>query len=513
MHDQSDAAPPLLLRGVRRVGRPDGALVDVRLERGLVAEVGERLGTRGADVLDADGGWLLPGLWDQHVHLGQWGLTFGRLDTSATTSPTQVLDLVARRVAELEARGAPADEVVTGFGHRTGHWTEPALVAELDRVAGGHPVLLITGDVHGCWMSSAALRLVGLPPREGPVEERDWFEAQPRLMRVPGAGAQNEAGVAAAVRAASARGVVGITDFEFAPNHLLWPQRLLVGVTGVRVRAGVYPDQLEEVLALGLSSGSALAPEQDPDGLLRMGPLKIISDGSLNTRTAWCCEPYALGVDPHPGTQHQHGTVNYPAEELQQLLGRARAGGLEAAVHAIGDAAVGAVADAFAATGARGSIEHLQLARPADLHRLAALGVRASVQPFHLWDDRDVTELNWPGRAHRCFMFASMLAAGLELALGSDAPVAPLDPWLAMAAAVHRSADEREPWHGEEAITPAQALSASTGGVRAVEVGGPADLVLVDRDPLAPAGSTAGAAALLRSVQVLATVVAGRRTH
>ncbi|SDD19955.1 amidohydrolase [Auraticoccus monumenti] len=513
MHDQSDAAPPLLLRGVRRVGGPAGGRFDVRLERGLVAEVGERLTTRGAEVLDADGGWVLPGLWDQHVHLGQWGLTFGRLDTAGTTTPRQVLDLVGRRVAELEARGAPTDAVVTGFGHRTGHWTEPALVSELDSVAGDHPVLLITGDVHGCWMSSAALRLVGLPLREGPVEERDWFEAQPLLLGLPGADAQNEAGVAAAVRAASARGVVGLTDFEFAPNHLLWPQRLLAGVSGVRVRAGVYPDGLEEVIALGLSSGSALAPEQDPDGLLRMGPLKIISDGSLNTRTAWCCEPYAVGVDPHPGAQHLHGTVNFAAEELQQLLGRAHAAGLEAAVHAIGDAAVGAVADAFERTGVRGSIEHLQLARHEDLHRLAALGVRASVQPFHLWDDRDVTELNWPGRADRCFMFASMLAAGLELSLGSDAPVAPLDPWLAMAAAVHRSADDREPWHAEEAITPAQALAASTGGVRRLEVGGPGDLVLVDRDPLAPTGSTAEAAALLQSVQVRATVVAGRRTH
>ena len=90
-----------------------------------------------------------------------------------------------------------------------------------------------------------------------------------------------------------------------------------------------------------------------------------------------------------------------------------------------------------------------------DVRRMAELGVRASVQPAHLLDDRDLTELVWPGRAERCFAFRWMLDDGVELALGSDAPVSPLDPWLAIAAAVHRSADERDPWHGEQALTAA----------------------------------------------------------
>lgn len=505
-----DTGPTTLLRGARPVGG-GGEPVDVRWRAGRIVEIGPGLSPAGAEVVDATGSWVVPGLWDQHVHLGQWGQTFVRLDTAGTSAPAEVLDRVAARVAELDAAGSPS-EVITGYGHRTGSWWQPCRVDELDAVSGAHPVVLISGDVHSCWMNTAALRMVDLPPRPGPLEELDWFEAQPRLMRLPGADAANEDGIARAVRAASARGVVGVTDFEFAANHRCWPERLRRGVNGLRIRAGVYPPTLTEVLDAGLATGSALAPDDDPEGLLRQGSLKIISDGSLNTRTAWCCEPYAA-TSPALADRVVHGTVNYPPAELAALLTRATAAGLHAAVHAIGDAAVRDAVDAFAATGARGTVEHVQLARAEDLARLAALGVAASVQPVHLWDDRDVTDLNWPGRGARCFMFRSMLDAGVELLLGSDAPVAPLDPWLAMAAAVHRAGDDREPWHAQESISPAEALWASTDGVRALGPGAAADLVLIDRDPLRPHDSSAEAAAWLRGTGVHATFVAGRRTH
>src|SRR3546814_7113287 len=120
------------------------------------------------------------------------------------------------------------------------------------------------------------------------------------------------------------------------------------------------------------------------------------------------------------------------------LMLRAHQNGLEIAVHAIGDAAVHEALDSFAVTGAHGSIEHAQLIRTQDIPRLAASRLRASVQPAHLLDDRDVTEHCWPDRMDRCFNLRSMADQGGALRLGSAAPVAPLDPWLAMAAAVHR---------------------------------------------------------------------------
>ena len=206
----------------------------------------------------------------------------------------------------------------------------------------------------------------------------------------------------------------------------------------LRVRWATYADTLDEVIDAGLRTGD---PLPGCDDRVTMGPLKIISDGSLNTRTAWCCEPYS---DAHR-LEYPAGQPNLSGDELRDLLERAHGGGLEVATHAIGDAAVAEALAAYAETGAIGSIEHAQMVGRDDVRRMAELGVRASVQPAHLLDDRDLTELAWPGRAERCFAFRWMLDDGVELALGSDAPVSPLDPWLAIAAAVHRSADDREP--------------------------------------------------------------------
>ena len=235
-----------------------------------------------------------------------------------------------------------------------------------------------------------------------------------------------------------------------------------------------------------------------------MGPLKIISDGSLNTRTAWCCAEYARGGGS--------GAPNLSGDGLRALLSAAAGAGLEVAVHAIGDRAVSEALAAYADTGARGSIEHAQLISREDSRRMAELGVRASVQPAHLLDDRDLSESFWPGRTHRCFALRWLQDDGVQLALGSDAPVSPLDPWLAISAAVHRSADDRDPWHPEQALTPREALAASTDGLGTVAVGHPADLALLDADPLAP-GSSLEQGKALREMQVAATWVAGTLAH
>lgn len=132
------------------------------------------------------------------------------------------------------------------------------------------------------------------------------------------------------------------------------------------------------------------------------------------------------------------------------------------------------------------------------------------MQPAHLLDDKHVTMACWPDRADKCFALRSMVEAGVVLRRGSDAPVSPLDRWLAMAAAVHRTGDDRPPWFPEQAITPAEALAASTDGQTTLAVGSRADIVLLDRDPVAPTSSTAESADRLRSTCVEATFLAGR---
>ena len=197
--------------------------------------------------------------------------------------------------------------------------------------------------------------------------------------------------------------------------------------------------------------------------------------------------------------------LTIPPAELMSLLELAVGVGFEVAVHAIGDEANSLALDAFAATGAVGSIEHAQLLAERDVPRFAALGVVASVQPEHAMDDRDVADHHWHGRTGRSFVLRSLLDAGARLALGSDAPVAPLDPWVSIAAAVGRARDGREPWHPEQSITFVEALDASTRST--VSVGQPADLVLTDIDPYSADPE------LLRSMPVAATLLAGRFTH
>ncbi len=95
----------------------------------------------------------------------------------------------------------------------------------------------------------------------------------------------------------------------------------------------------------------------------------------------------------------------------------------------------------------------------------------------------------------------------MRLAFGSDAPVAPLDPWQGIAAAVFRSRDVREPWHPEQCIPFERALAASTRGRVLPRVGESADLILVDRNP------AVSAAAELRNTPVALTLLAGVATH
>lgn len=500
----------LLVRGARPAGALGLGPVDLRLRDGYVVERGERLRPKGAEVVDASGTWVVPGLWDQHVHMGQWAAVERRVDVTGTEGPEEVVSRIATHLAT--APFDPEDEgtLLEGYGWRLAGWSRLPSTAELDAVCGDRPVVLISGDCHGGWLSTAAYRALGEPVRPGHVDEDEWFGMWSRLGELP----QNQRAIRdstdVVLRRAASRGVVGFVDLEYGGRPWReWPRWVAAGFDQLRIRPATYPPTLDEVLDDGLASGDVL----DESGLVTMGPLKIISDGSLNTRTAFCCEPFVTDdVLPKP-----FGKVNVPLEQLTSLLRRAAGGGLSAAVHAIGDAALSEALHAYAASGASGTIEHAQLVRMEDLPRMAALGVAASVQPAHLLDDRDIMEALWPDRLDRCFAFASMRDAGVELRMGSDAPVARLDPWETMAAAVHRSGDERPPWMPDQALSPNHALAASTDGGW-LRVGERGDLALLAEDPfldvdvLDPAAS-ADAAAHLRGARVVTTLVGGRVTH
>jgi predicted amidohydrolase YtcJ len=399
--------------------------VDVRVMAGQVTAVGEHLSDDGLPRVEADGRWLSPGLWDQHVHLGQWSLSSSRLDLAPARSAEHAVGMVRERLAELP------DRPVVGWGHRPSGWPEPPVVSMLDVLGTDQPVILIAGDGHHAWLNSRALMALHLPSREGVVAEAEWFGAYGRLGSVLGDDGTGPEAYRRAMEQAARLGVVGLTDFEFSGGHEEWTERWAAGADLLRIRMATYADGLDAVIAAGLRTGD---PLPGCDGRARMGPLKIISDGSLNTATAWCCEPYA-GPSPYG---FPHGQPNQSPEELRDLLRRGTAHGLKVAVHAIGDRAVGEALDAFEETGARGSVEHAQLVRRDDVRRMAALGVTASVQPAHLLDDRDGVR----HRPRRTFAVISHPDAGkstLTEALALHARV------ITEAGAVHGKGDRRRP--------------------------------------------------------------------
>jgi len=476
-----------VLRRARIVGGAD-APVDVLIRDGKIDTIAPSVDARDAEQVDLDGRFLGPGMWDAHVHFALWARTRRRFHVAAASSAAQVCKMVAARVTS-EPQNT---DTLVGVGFRDALWPDVPTTEALDAASPLRPVVLISGDVHCCWVNTAAERHYGLA-HSGLLRETEAFDLQRALEVEPDD--EERAYAVEAGAAAAARGTVGVVDLEMADNMRLWVRNTAQGLGLLRVHAGFYEEIFDTMVERGVRTGDVV---EGTNGLVTVGPLKIITDGSLNTKTAYCHDAY-------PGTA-DHGIITVPPVDLENLLERATQHGFEVAVHAIGDLANTFALDAFATTGARGSIEHAQLVQPEDLGRFAQLGVTASVQPEHAMDDRDAADVLWAGRTDRSFPLAALHAAGARIALGSDAPVATLDPWISFAAAVSRSRDGREPWHPEQELPREAALAASTYGKR-VESGAVADLVVTDADPL-----TADAE-VLRRMPVAATLVGGAFTH
>jgi predicted amidohydrolase YtcJ len=219
-------------------------------------------------------------------------------------------------------------------------------------------------------------------------------------------------------------------------------------------------DHLDDAIRAGLRSG--LGSDR-----LRIGPVKIFSDGSLGSETAAMLAPFE-------GSGDNRGILTLSEAAIREAIERAARAGIAAAVHAIGDRANRVVLDAFEATkglwapgNLRQRIEHVQVLHSDDLPRLAQVGVIASVQPIHATQDMDLVDGLWGARGRYAYAFRSLLDSGARLAFGSDAPVETADPLAGLYAAVtRRRADGRPPagWYPSERLTVGETIQAYTSG-------------------------------------------------
>ncbi len=454
---------------------------DGRVARGVEAWEGD--GSQvSSDRIELDGRTVLPGLADAHVHFRSWALEQRLVDLADCIS--------ARDCAERLAAATGA--WVIGRGWRADQLDREPTATLLDELCGDRPVAAWANDRHTLVLSSRAIELTGAVTADGLLRERDAW-AVPLPEPTP---AEALAAVDRAQRAAHARGVTQIHDFEGSAGFAIWQQLAADRSQTLRVVAAQLAENIDALLATGLRTGFG-------DGLLRVGPVKAFMDGTLSSRTAWMLEPYADG-----GSGERLSTV----AELTALVRAATAGGLAVAVHAIGDRAVREALDAFEATGEawreaglRPRIEHAQLVHPDDRARFATIGVIASMQPSHAPSDRPTAVTAWAERIANAYAWPALAAAGATLAFGSDAPIEALDPLAGIAAAVAGSLGRGAAVAG---FTSGAALAAGwERRLGRLAPGFEADLVVLDDDPFTCPPDRIG------EIDVVATMVGGRFVH
>ncbi len=405
-------------------------------------------------------------LRDAHLHLDQHGEELSCVDLSACRSKAECLEALARgaeRLAPgewLKASGARV-EAWGGQGWPTAH--------EVEAASGGRATVVRSFDHHALVASASALAAAridgGTPDPTGGIIERGAGGAPTGLLLERACGLV----FAAMPRASDERYrgwiVAALDDLErrgFVEVHDMLSDARLARVLLELERQG----RLRLQVRLFALENEFLALASEADGwetdLVRLGGLKIFTDGTLNSRTAHMLTPYR-----HPLPGRPFGTALMSGEEIERSVRLADGAGYPIAAHAIGDAAVRSVLDAIERAGPTTfgqRVEHAEFVDDADIPRFAALGVVASLQPCHLLTDVEAIERLMAHRGERAFPLRDLVEsaehAGFEpqelVWLGSDAPIVPPDPADNAQAAVHRRRAGDGP---ERAIGAGQGIS------------------------------------------------------
>jgi predicted amidohydrolase YtcJ len=404
-----------------------------------------RAGSDGVDhVVELDGALVTPAFVDAHVHSTSTGIALQGLDLSDTRSLAECLERVATFTRRTRGR------VILGHGWDETTWPEHRAPTrqELDRASYGGVVYLSRIDVHSAVVSSALLaaapeardavgfqdsghlsteahHVVRRVAREsvGPEQRRTAQRATRRRAAELGIGSLHELGGPDISSEEDFRAMLALTADEPGPD--------VIGYWGELGGA----ERARELGALGAAGD-------------------LFADGAIGSHTACLRSVYA--------DDDQSGHAYLTAAQVRDHVAACTVAGVQAGFHAIGDGALDAVTAGFreaadrvgaeAIRQARHRIEHVEMVDAAMIATLADLGVVASVQPAfdRLWGGEEGMYVERLGadRARTLNPFAAMAAGGVVLALGSDAPVTPLDPWgTVRAAARHR--------------TPGQSLSVS----------------------------------------------------
>ena len=534
--------PILLLRNgsfyTMNRSQPHAAALAIDMTSGRIITVGDDADIRLlkgklTDTLDLRGRTVFPGFIDAHIHLVHYTQSRLDVDLRGVASEDEAVELVRGRAAQI-----PAGQWILGQGWDKNLWKTSTFPAKtsLDSGVPDHPVALWEHAHHALWVNSEALRRAHITtdtpePASGAIERAADGTPTGMLFEFGATNLVNAVittpdeellavELAAVLKDLSARGITGVHNIE-DDRSLRVLQRLHGrGELSVRVLLYLQRHSLRNAVHLGLQAGFG-------DDYLRFAGIKLFMDGALGPQTAAMLDPY----DNQP---ENRGLLTTDDQEVARIVTAATEGGIGIAIHAIGDRAVHAALDGIQATLRQNAeldekrainprrirLEHVQLAAPEDITRMANLGIVASVQPFHAVVDRDTAERYWGRRHRRAYAYKSLLKAGIPLALGSDLPVDTADPLRILHAALTRRNDQGAPrskWVPNQALTLTEALWAYTMGAAyaggqemhqgSLEPGKLADMVVLGEDPFTvPEERLAG-------MEVAATLVGGKLVH
>ena len=459
---------------------------------------------------------MLPGFIDAHGHVIELGEHALQLDLVGTSS---LADLQQRLRAY--AATHPNSKWILGAGWNQELWPDKRFptAADLEAVVSDRPVVLNRVDGHALVANSAAMRAAGVTaqtpsPAGGRIENGLFVDNAKELINkavpAPSAAELDEA-FSKAQDILLGFGVTGVGSMSTALGD--WDAMKRAGDAGqLSVRFMVYADELNLLKEV---------PQPTPwlyGDRLRMVGIKFYADGALGSRGAWLKQPYA-------DMPNSHGLQFHSDAELRSLYDTAASHGFQIATHAIGDAANAQVISGYEwlntkyGTNRRWRIEHAQIVDCADLPRIGAAHIIASMQPTHQTSDRLMAEKRLdPVRLKCSYAWQSMLKTGAKLAFGTDFPVESPNPFPGLSAAISRQDVNGQPpggWYPEERVTLGEALHAYTRGAAyagfaedrlgSLDPGKWADFVIVDRDP------TQVNPQELARTQVLETWIAGKK--
>ncbi len=445
----------ILLRN-GRVLTPSGWATDVLVDGDQILLVGDGLPATADHVVELRGRLVTPAFVDAHVHLAASGFAALGADLTGVRSAEEALDLLAAHAATAGL------SVVLGHGWDESGWAggQPLTRTEIDAAVGDRPAYVSRVDMHSA-VASTALRTAarGLGRWQG--QEIDGWSDDGLLTR-DGHHAVRDAMNAlltaedrrAAIRLAlstAARAGIGAVHENGAPHISPSSDFDLIGAMSDAGATGEGPPLPRVEWYWG-----AL----DPTEARRLGCAgaagDLCVDGAMGSRTAALHEPYADAAT--------RGHLYLTAAQIADHVVTCTEQGVQAGFHVIGDRAATAVVSGFRSAADRlgpervraagHRLEHLEMITHQQVEELAALGAVASVQPvFDAWwgGPGGLYEARLGARVKGMNPFATMLKAGMGLAFGSDSPVTPMDPWLAVRAAVHHH-DEGERLSARAAI-------------------------------------------------------------